>query len=515
MVPGRRYNTRYLLRTLRRSWWMLLAPLAVTGTIAIVIAKALPDVYYAQGVIRIVPPRVPDNVFRGTVTLSPTERVAAARAQVLAPERLDALIKELDIYPTMRDRVPHDVVIGWLRSSIKINLISADVFTVGYFGYSRARVENVAARLTALMIEEITKQRASLTENQGQFLETELEATRKRLEEADQKMSDYRRRYQGQLPTQLQSNLSMLQAASNELTANEEALNRDRTKRDELNHQLEAATAAEPAAPSGDLTLGEPQSGNLMAAIPAGSPMQRLRAARALRAQQARRITSEHPDMQALDRYITQLELAVANTPAADPNATATDAPTRAAQLRAALKTLEGQIAARENNSKRLRDAVGIYRGRVDAVPEREAEWTRLTRDYNTLQGVYTNLLAKREESRIAANVDRQAVGEQLAVIDKPRRPSAPVSPNRRAVALIGIGIGVGFGVALLLIKELRDRTIRAEEEVLAALNLPVVGLVPRIVTAVERRQLRRRRLLWSFAALVLCVGLAALRWNG
>jgi hypothetical protein len=46
-------------------------------------------------------------------------------------------------------------------------------------------------------------------------------------------------------------------------------------------------------------------------------------------------------------------------------------------------------------------------------------------------------------------------------------------------------------------------------------LNLPVVGLVPRIVTPIDKRQLRRRRLLWSFAALAMCAGLAALRWNG
>jgi hypothetical protein len=283
---------------------------------------------------------------------------------------------------------------------------------------------------------------------------------------------------------------------------------------DELTRLLEGAAPPEPAPPSGDLPLGEPQQGNPMAAVPQGPAAQRLKAARALRTTLARRFTAEHPDLQTLDREIARLELAVANAPAADPG-TGVDAPTRAAQLRASLKTLEVQIAAREATSKRLRDAIGTYRARVDAVPEREAEWMKLTRDYNTLQGIYQNLLAKREESRLAANVDRQAVGEQLAILEKPRRPNAPVSPNRRAVALIGVGVGAALGLAFVLVRELRDRTIRAEEEVLASLNLPVVGLVPRIVTPVERRQLRRRRLLWSFAALAFCVGLAALRWNG
>ena len=214
MVPGRRYNVQYLVRTLHRSWWMLVVPLAITGSLAIIIARALPDVYYAQGVVRIVPPRVPENYTKATVQLSIPERVAAARAQVLAHERLQALINEHDVYPTMRHRVPQDVVMSWLRSSIRINLVSADVFTVGYFGYQKQRVEKIAARLTVQMIEETAKQRAALSDNQGQFLETELETARRRLEEHEQKVSEYRRRYAGQLPTQVDANLRMLQGAS-------------------------------------------------------------------------------------------------------------------------------------------------------------------------------------------------------------------------------------------------------------------------------------------------------------
>lgn len=514
MVPGRRYNAQYLVRTLRRSWWLLIAPLVITGGGAIVMARALPDVYYARGVVRIVPPRIPDNYVRGTVVLGVPERVAAARAQVLAPERLQALVGELDLYPTMRHRVPADVVLSWFRSSIQINLISADVFTVGYYGYSRSRVESVTQRLTALMIEETAKQRATLTSNQGQFLETELEGARVRLEEHERKVSDYRRRYAGQLPTQVEANLRMLQSASAELQTTEEALNGDRTRRDELARELESLAVNETTPAVAEAEIPDPPPGDPTATLPGGTPAQQLRAARSLRTRLLRRFTAEHPDVLALDRRITQLELAAGTTPA-EPGMPPVEESSRAAQLRTAIRSLDAQIAGREAASKRLRDAVATYRTRVDAVPQREAEWMRLTRDYNTLQGVYTNLLAKREEARIAANVDRQSVGEQLRIVDPPRRPSAPVSPNRRAVVLMGLGLGGGLGLLLLVAGELRDRTVRTEGEVLATLNLPVVGLVPSIVTPMERRQLRRRRLIWCAVALTLCVGLAALRWNG
>jgi polysaccharide chain length determinant protein (PEP-CTERM system associated) len=521
MVPGRRYNARYLLRTLRRSWWMLLGPLAITGTLAVLVARALPDVYYAQGAVRIVPPRVSEAYVKGALGMGIPERVATARAHVLAPERLKAMIAELDLYPAIRHRVPEDVLLTWLRSSIRINLVSAEIYTVGYFGYSKQRVQKVAERLTTQMVEETEKQRAAFSDNRGQFLETELEGARKRLEEHEQKVSDYRRRYAGQLPTQVDANLKMMQSTGAELQSAEDALTRDRTRREELNRELEAASpTAPPAAVTGDgldAEIPDPPAGDVTATLPPGPPSQQLRQLRALRARWARRLTPEHPDMQALDRSIGQLERAAAAA-AANPGApagAAGDPASRVDQLRGAIKALDTQIAAREATSKKLRDALAAYRNRVDLVPEREAEWLRLTRDYNTLQGVYSGLLAKREEARIASNVDRHTVGEQVRVIDAPKRPANPVSPNRRKVVLLGVGLGIGLGVGLLLLRELRDRTIRTEEEVLAALNLPVVGLVPSIVTAVEQRQLRRRRLLWSFAAVVVCAGLAALKWNG
>jgi polysaccharide chain length determinant protein (PEP-CTERM system associated) len=512
MVPGRRYDLRFLIRTLRRSWWMLVIPLGICGTIAFVLARALPDVYYAQGTVRIIPPRLAEHYVKGVVELSVPERVATARAQVVSQQQLQALISEFDIYPSMRGRVPSDALVSWLRSSIRVNLVQKDMFSVGYYGYSKQRVEKVTQRLTQLMVEETTKQREALSDNQGQFLETELEGARKRLEEQERKVSEYRRRYGGQLPTQVEANLGLLRGASADLQTAEEAQTKDRTRRDELARELETAAAAETVAAPPEAEIADPPAGNPTATLPAGPPAQQLKAARALRVRMLRRFTQSHPDVQQLDRYIAQLEIAVANAPT-DPAAPATD-PSRIGQLRVALRTLDAQIAGREVQLKRLRDTVGSYRGRVDAAPDREAEWLRLTRDLATLQGTYTTLLGKREESRIAASVDRQAVGEQIVVVDPPRRPEAPVSPNRKLVMLIGVGLGLGLGLALLVISELRDRTIRAEEEVLAALNLPVVGLVPRIITANDRRQLRRRRLLWSFAALAVCVGLAALRWR-
>ena len=79
-------------------------------------------------------------------------------------------------------------------------------------------------------------------------------------------------------------------------------------------------------------------------------------------------------------------------------------------------------------------------RPRVDAVPTRESELIAITRDYDTLQTLYRSLLAKKEDSKIAENLEQRQVIEQFKIVDPPHQPERPFSPNR---PLIDLGGGV------------------------------------------------------------------------
>ena len=63
-----------------------------------------------------------------------------------------------------------------------------------------------------------------------------------------------------------------------------------------------------------------------------------------------------------------------------------------------------------------------------------------LNRDYNTLQGLYTSLLGKKEEANIAANLERRQIGEQFKLVDAARLPERPFSPEPDAIQPDGHG---------------------------------------------------------------------------
>jgi uncharacterized protein involved in exopolysaccharide biosynthesis len=180
--------------------------------------------------------------------------------------------------------------------------------------------------------------------------------------------------------------------------------------------------------------------------------------------------------------------------------------------LRGELSSLDAQLAGKEAEELRLRGAIASYQAKVDAAPTRESEMVELTRDYATLQSLYTSLLAKREDSKLAANLERRQVGEQFKVLDPARVPETPFSPNRLQMNVIGTAAGLAFGLALVGLLEYRDRTLKKQEDVIRVLQLPVLAVVPLMPTPGAGRAWWRRPL-GSAAAVVLIVLAAAVAY--
>ena len=65
-------------------------------------------------------------------------------------------------------------------------------------------------------------------------------------------------------------------------------------------------------------------------------------------------------------------------------------------------------------------------------VPTRESELVELTRDYSTLQETYASLLQKREDSKLAANLERRQIGEQFRILDPASLPQRPHNQRQR-----------------------------------------------------------------------------------
>ena len=410
-----------------------------------------------------------------------------------------------------RTRAMEDVV-DRMRLDIKVGVEGKDMFRVAYISRQPATAQKVAERLASLFIEENLRDRENVAEDTNQFLESQLEDAKRRLIEQEKKLEEYRRQYSGQLPSQLQSNLQAIQNAEIQRRAVAQAADRERERRIQFERQLAELQITEPAgllATPAAATPGTPD------ALASGTTAQQLEAAKAgLRVLELRN-TPDHPDVRIMQRRIVDLEaklkaeLATAAEPDHKIDPVEVVRQRRIRDVTAQIEMVDRQLKDYDVEDARLKQSIREYQAKVDVVPTRESELVELTRDYATVQSSYQTLLAKREESKIAANLERKNIGEQFRILDPARVPERPFSPDRRTITLTGAGAGIAIGLLFLGLLEYRDSTFKTDDDIQRVLSLPVLAVVPQMRTQQERKQ-RRRRTLAATAAAVLVMGSVA-----
>jgi polysaccharide chain length determinant protein (PEP-CTERM system associated) len=399
-----------------------------------------------------------------------------------------------------------------MRRHIDVRVVKGDSFRVAYIGDDPQTVMRVTNGLAALFIEEQLRDREELADGTNHFLEAQLADARQRLAEHEKKLEQYRRRFSGELPSQLDSNLQVIQNLQLQIQALTDSAGRDDDRRTLLQRELrEAERELESQAPAAAPDAGPRRTDS-------GGTSARLESARSELAALERRLGAAHPDLQRMREAVGALESTVAREAALQTSVQGQTTPrnpqaavrrARVADLRLELEQLDRQLTLKRAEETRLRDIGQRYEQRIERAPARESELAELTRDYSTLQGVYQTLLAKQEESKIAANLERRQIGAQFKLLDPARAAEKPSSPRRWFINLAGIAAGLAFALALVICLEYRDRTLNSDEEVKHALLLPVLAVVPLVELDEERRTHSRRRVLATGAVaglVTLCI---------
>lgn len=532
MLPTQQITPDWLLTVLRRRRWYVIVPFALAALGGAVYAQIQPNRYRSSALVLVTPPQLPSSMVRPMVTMSLRERLPMLEQEVLSRARLERIILDFDLYKGERRETTMEDVVLRMRRDINVSVARTQSrraeglsFTLSYSSTEPRTAHRVAERLVGLFVDENARQRETIAEGTDQFLAAEVTAARARLEETERRLEAYKRQYGGQLPEQLQANVSAVQTAQGQAQALDESIARDRSELLIVQRELAdlIGAAGIPSGGSGDTVI------DVVDTAPIATPFdEALARARAALASLEQRLTADHPDVSRQRRTVADLEEQVRSAQLRRPlspggfpapntraNSAANQLRSRIAELRQREQLLANGIANKQKERAARQSQAASYQARVDAAPVREAELISVVRDYETLKDRYNTLLIRSEEAKVAANMERRQVSEQFRIADPPRVPEQPYSPDRLRTVMLGAAAGLGLAVLLIGILEYRDTTFRTDQDLIEALALPVVAVVPNMLSAAERHLRRRRRwMLSSGGVAVLLVAGIVLFWK-
>ena len=509
----------------RRKWLAILAFVAPLAAGVSLIAF-LPNIYRSAATVLAERQQVPDFFVRSTVTSAIETRIQTISQEVLSRSRLGALINRFGLYADLRERVPLEGVIERMRGDIKLELKSLELkglreasvaFTISYQGSDPGTVSLVTNTLASFYNEENVKARGRQATGTTEFLKVQLGETKTRLDGLEQRVSGFKRRHMGELPQQMDANLTTLEHLHAQLRQNADSQTRATERRQTLSSQLaEAESLLTPTYIAG----AGPGPG-----VPFASPELREAARLAQKKEDLARLRTQfsdkYPDVvmlaaevAALERELAaakalerELAAAKARQPKPDPeaNPTATPVTPYVLRLKEALSEAQTELKILKTEEGRLQAAIAAYQARVENVPRREQEFRELSRDYETTRELYGSLMKRHEEAQLAESMEQGQKGEQFRVLD-PAVPNAqPAAPNRVRLLLMTLAGAIGLAVGGVLLAEHLDTSFHEVDDLRTFSNVPVLVSIPRIVTPTD---LRRRWWRMRLAATAAVVGL-------
>jgi polysaccharide biosynthesis transport protein len=431
-----------------RRWKWMLGVLLVALTLTGLVVRMMGSSYLGYATVLVTSQRISEEFFRPTVESDQLEKVSAILGELTSRQNLVELIEKHGLYPdkpgeeslSLEEKVAlirRDTVIEPDTSTGAARPGSAAVvYGISFRVDDPAIAAAVANDLAADFIDTHLRMRSRQARLTTEFLRRELKQVETDLAEQERAITAFKQQYRGELPGELETNLSRL----------------DRLQAQRQSLALQIAET--------ETRLATLQSS---AQPGAETPETRLRALKSRLADLSAIYTPEHPSIASIQRQITTLEAEIASAPAGGP----------AASPASTLAELRRQLAATAAEFENL-DV------RVAATPKRQEELAALEQRAEILRENHREFLRKVSQAELAEAVESAQQGERATILDKAVPPREPENSPLKYI-LAGIFGSVLLSLAIGVLLEIVDAVIVGAEEIERDFQVPVLGSVARI----------------------------------
>lgn len=470
---------------------------------------SMPDTYESQARVYVDTRSVLQPLLRGlAVQTNPQQEISMMVKTLLSRPNLEIIARESDLDITALTPGDYESVISKLDSNLQLRAVGRDnLYTISYSNSDPQMSKTVVQETLDLFVEGALGSSRKDSDSASRFIEEQIAEYEARLTNAEQRVADFKRKYATLLPNKgsFYQNYTQLreQKEQTELSIKE------------TEQQIKALTGEINQSSSRvDGFAVKPSDSNSSLSTRFDTRIRNLEE----RLDELKlKYTELHPDVIEANSLLESLQTSrqeeideyLASTNAGDNGGGSLNA--LSTEIRIEISRLQSNIASLEVRRDDFEQKIESLQQKIDLVPQVEAEYTALNRDYGITKRKYEELLSRRESADLAQKADVSSEDVQFRVIDPPLAPLTPSGPNRLIAytAVVFIGFGAGLGIAFL-ISQINPILIRGSQ-LTTLTSYPVLGVVSHLNVKGIRKVNRARILVFVFSSGVILMLYGAL----
>lgn len=490
-----------ILRGMWQRRWIGLAVAWLVGIAAAVGILRFPAQYEASARIYVDTQSVLKPLMSG-LAIQPNidQQLTILSRTLISRPNVEKLIRMADLDLAVQTKEEQEKTIDELMKKLEIKSTGRDnLYTLAYRDAKPERAKRVVQSFTSIFVESGLGDKRKDADSAKKFIDEQIKGYEKRLEEAEDRLKEFKIRNMGMMGAEGTNYFSRIGEASTLLNQARLELREAENSREALRRQIAeeqpeiaggSAAAPAPSLPEVDGRI-ESLKRNLDALM--------------------QRYTDQHPDVVGARRIIAELEEQKRQEIAARQKAAGTQQSAGAStnpvyqQMKVALSGAEATVASLRTRVAEYETRYARLRDSAKLVPQIEAEFAQLNRDYGAHKRNYDSLVSRRESAELGGEMQAVSGLADFRLIDPPRVSPEPVAPNRLLLFAGALLAALGAGAFASFVASQVRPTFLDASSLREVTGVPVLGTVSMLVSEGLRRKERRGLIGWAsgFVALL------------
>ncbi len=479
-------QTIIVLRGMWRYRWLGLITAWVMSSIGVVVVLFIPDRYEASARIYVNTASILKPLMTGmTVQANDADQIAALSRMVISRPNVEKLVQTVGLDADVKSKAAYEELVDSVTKLLKLTPGGKDLYILSFRDKDPQRAKGAVQTFTSIFIESGQGNKSKDTDTAKKFIDEQIAIYEKKLQEAENRLKEFKLRNLGLTPGEGAGFFARMSEASNQLNQAQLMLREAENSRDAYKRGL--ASEETSALPAVAVAGG--------AATEIDTRIDFLK--RNLDALLLR-YTESHPDVIGTNRALMELEqqkqqMIISRKNVRTPVVqSASSGALASEQLKVSLAQSEAAVAS-------LRARVGEYFSRYNElkasatrIPQLEAEYAQLNRDYDVNKKNYESLISRRESASMSGDMQAVSGVADFRLIDPPRVTPEPVTPNRRSLFALTLMLALGAGIVVTFVARELYPAFYDGRSLGEATGLPILGTVSTVMSEPKRRDGRQ-----------------------